>query len=409
MSYLDTFKIYCIKKKDRINFDKKIPSSLIKQFIGEDFYNQAKKIVDNFPYESELVFEFHVYYNRIGPERYAEIQKDNDEYCMSTFDSNYYYQITIQRVVDIITHYPEVKLKNSKNQYHLIKDLFTKIKFTFTDVVHIDFQGMRTSYSETEYQYHYRHSHLHHGEGMVSKMMFTRFCLGSSEVSFAIEFLKNNIINKESIEDSLYLLMNLITAFVKWESLEGGPYIKIETLKANDSLPGSVYEMLMFAHRIVHLPSLKYYFDLQTNRYYIADIEELNEELKLSLELIKERRNENFYGIIQNGRFTPLSEMKVSTPDKKINDRVFNFKDREFPLIIKGNDEGDTIDEDLIIINPQILEYVKKRIEQNQDDLAKKHEFRSRKYFDEKYIEEHGCEEETTIHEFAQQSENPPF
>lgn len=131
----------------------------------------------------------------------------------------------------LFIHFPEVIIKNDLELEHTIKNLFVKLRFTNKYTLNAHPIGFRSTYSTKELLLNYTHSHIS-GLGVNNQSIDTNtFCLGSSELVENLRIL-NQRYNDDSFiteEEILMFLFNLET-YVAWESLEGGPYKKIEQL-----------------------------------------------------------------------------------------------------------------------------------------------------------------------------------
>lgn len=140
-------------------------------------------------------------------------------------------------ITNIIIHFPEINITNSRNQNHLIKDLYVKfnIDIKLRDFVDISktvskgliyLFGIRQTYSLKEYESRYNHSHLSSG---ISD--WSRFCLGSSVFNTLIENVKITL-----SEEDWNLMFLSLENYLSWESIEGGPYFFIQDMKYRENI-----------------------------------------------------------------------------------------------------------------------------------------------------------------------------
>jgi len=125
--------------------------------------------------------------------------------------------ITKSKNFNVLIHYPEVIITNSKGYTHKIKDLFVVLMFYAGRLE--DIKGFRTTFSSKEFVSGYMHSHLPVGD--IHRV--NSFCKGSSEFNDIVIKFKNHEVTELTFKHLLFS----INSFIKWESLEGGPYIKI--------------------------------------------------------------------------------------------------------------------------------------------------------------------------------------
>lgn len=126
----------------------------------------------------------------------------------------------------ITTHFPVIEITNSKDEKHIIRDLFVRFSITSINAggtykCKLDVEGARTTFTGKEMISIYSHSHLHTG----TDTGFSSFCLGYSDFKTFIETLM-----MDPSEDNWFIVFCSLKAYVSWESLEGGPYAKIHNI-----------------------------------------------------------------------------------------------------------------------------------------------------------------------------------
>lgn len=128
----------------------------------------------------------------------------------------------------ITIHFPEIKITNGILN-HTIYDLYVHLKlyignnFKVTTHTGVNIIGSRTTFTLTELANSYAHSHL----GRSAKYKndpYKNFCLGEGPLRGA----ERNWHTKEKIEIEFFF--SLLEDYLKWESIAGVPYVKIETL-----------------------------------------------------------------------------------------------------------------------------------------------------------------------------------
>jgi hypothetical protein len=112
-------------------------------------------------------------------------------------------------------------ITNSKEYKYYIKGLMSILTYSNNESTSIGLQSItggkvKATYIDT--LFNYKHSHLHSG------LDISTYCLGVSEI--ADRRFRNVNINDLDI---FYDLM-IVDSFVKWESLEGGPYYTVYSL-----------------------------------------------------------------------------------------------------------------------------------------------------------------------------------
>jgi hypothetical protein len=132
-------------------------------------------------------------------------------------------------------HFPEVNLTNGRRS-HVIRDLYVGIRFQNTrDKTSIHFlSGCRGTITTAEAMVQYSHSHLHRGYNGNG----SAFCLGVAPISTAItkwnylvQGLKGGLLD-DTCRKFWRAMMYQLDDYVRWESLEGRPYISIDNMVA---------------------------------------------------------------------------------------------------------------------------------------------------------------------------------
>ena len=141
--------------------------------------------------------------------------------------------------VAVIIKFDEINITNSLNHTALLKDMFVKFDIIFNKHGKCKFTqpylyGVRSTMYAYEVYTGYIHSHL----GVRSRQLptFNDFCLGSGPISMVLIELSNyDKFKIIKFEGFLYQLKN----YLSWESIEGGPYIRISQRKKkeNSNLP----------------------------------------------------------------------------------------------------------------------------------------------------------------------------
>ena len=136
--------------------------------------------------------------------------------------------------------FPKETISNSKGQKHTIYDLYIKINFVNSRFV--DMRTIRTSFTLAELHSGYSHSHspsrpyVHTGASICTYTGERSCCLGTGPLGqLMCDYIDSNI---------LMSLCIYIEKWVRWESLEGGPYIRMEQIGniglKTSSLPSSL-------------------------------------------------------------------------------------------------------------------------------------------------------------------------
>lgn len=124
-------------------------------------------------------------------------------------------------------HFPEITITNSRRQTHLIRDLWMKFDFNFLGRS-LGHSGMRTTKTYAEYASSYNHSHMQNSASCDSGTSLG-CCLGNTDYSTLSAQLTHKFDS-----NMLSLFMQQLPDYLAWESLEGGPYARIENISAKN-------------------------------------------------------------------------------------------------------------------------------------------------------------------------------
>ena len=130
--------------------------------------------------------------------------------------------------------FEEITITNSLDNSHVIKDLLVAIELRNDNNRRLKIdrvKGGRLYLSYAEYQSNYFHSHLSVNcqnllSSGIESPFFTSFCTGSGEIN-----IYQSNINGDGLTESNFTSFAMqIMTLVNWESLEGMPYRRMETI-----------------------------------------------------------------------------------------------------------------------------------------------------------------------------------
>jgi len=131
---------------------------------------------------------------------------------------------------NIIIHFPEIEITNKYKYTHIIRDLYMKLTIQNEDnrrMVYIE--GTRSTLTIEEFDTQYSHSHLdsdsHLGE-------FSEFCIGTGRFFDVTQLVREYA---TSTIDNWYLYLYSLPSYLSWESLDGGPYMKIGNIRSHEN------------------------------------------------------------------------------------------------------------------------------------------------------------------------------
>jgi hypothetical protein len=122
--------------------------------------------------------------------------------------------------IEVIYLHKDFEITNTRNELYIIKGLVSSWRYNISHDCKINYNyvsGFKTKVTELEMKYNYRHSHLNQ-ENVFQK---TNYCLGFSDI-------RDRTLHNINLDDlDVMYDIAIIDQFVKWESLEGNPYISI--------------------------------------------------------------------------------------------------------------------------------------------------------------------------------------
>ena len=161
-----------------------------------------------------------------------EVLKQVEESLQAIFPNNWDL-VKNKSLIDtyILTiKFPVFEIINGKGTKHLIQDLYVKWAFKKGFVISKPLSGIRGLVDYVEYKSGYIHSHLpsvNYANGDLSPG-FNTFCLGSGD--FATANSEWTCDDHQFTQEGFELLLYQLDAYVRWESLQGGPYMRMENI-----------------------------------------------------------------------------------------------------------------------------------------------------------------------------------
>lgn len=131
---------------------------------------------------------------------------------------------------DIIVYFPKIRVTNENNRYTDIYKLFVKIKLVDGKLFN-SFELKRAEYTEEQYISHYCHSHVPTINNFQDFANWKIPCLGSGPIRSTIASLIH-----EGTKELWQLFCIELKKYVITESLQGGPYIRLETISSSNNL-----------------------------------------------------------------------------------------------------------------------------------------------------------------------------
>lgn len=198
----------------------------------EKLYNEIKSVRLA---QSELYLKYREIEIELLKKKLYNDNKDILEIFEEVYSNQFDYNFDNGQL-NCLIHFPEITITNSERMSHKIVDLYIKISFRSNKTIN-DIKGTRATVTLAERAVNYKHSHM---SSSGSFWAWLSCCLGASEFAQTYSLLCNQF-NKDNLTRFLYQLPE----YLSWESLEGGPYIKMSNINANNNIPGSVNQVLI--------------------------------------------------------------------------------------------------------------------------------------------------------------------
>ena len=139
-----------------------------------------------------------------------------------------FYDFLSQFQYQIVVHFPEVTITNENNKSIIIQDLYAKVCINALGNLCSGPLFNRATYPYIQMVRGYMHSHIN---GIVTDDHFTSSCLGSGPINRTINSLRMEC------EEGLWKLYCIeLEKYVHVESLQGGPYHRLENVTRNNTI-----------------------------------------------------------------------------------------------------------------------------------------------------------------------------
>ena len=271
--------------------------------------------------------------------------------------NNAFYRLTI--------HFPEVRISNGRI-HHDIKDLFVSTFFDGRMNHCSGWYGTRSTISYGEMRSSYRHSHLSTSSGPA----YSGFCLGSgTETSMMVAGLQTDGWNLPLLRQSLILMYG----YVAWESLEGGPYIKIQDINSGDQTvvvnPTDVDKNNAYSKFIDSMEVLPVQF-ISTDNIGSFVINEKDEEFETLVSLCTDVKviktvDGNYINRVTN---TATMKRQIEDFNRRMTSSDYNNSSQRIRyknayLALKCIENIEENENSVLVAAPQITEFVARKLE----------------------------------------------
>ena len=124
----------------------------------------------------------------------------------------------------ILVWFPEVVVTNDNNRSTTIYDTYIKVSLNTNGTIRNEFKLCRSTFTEEQYDSKYVFSHCP-SANLKQGPFWLSCCLGRGPIRYTI----SNLMNEYDLDIWLLFCIEL-EAYLRVESLEGGPYIRLESI-----------------------------------------------------------------------------------------------------------------------------------------------------------------------------------
>jgi|TARA_R110000851_G_scaffold188214_1_gene338201 hypothetical protein len=138
----------------------------------------------------------------------------------------------LNEILIVTIRFPEFEIINGKQDHRTIKDLFVTFEVNSTISIASGLQGRRTTFSIEDILSNYVHSHLPSGDRDGNYgYAYSNFCTGSGPINNIARDMRAATGKRALRLLNAYIIH--IRDYVKWESLQGGPHYRMESVRGN--------------------------------------------------------------------------------------------------------------------------------------------------------------------------------
>lgn len=275
----------------------------------------------------------------------------------------------------IIIQFPPFVITNSNGHKHTIKGLWMKFKYNYIYRL-MSMGGIRSLKTYSEYETSYNHSHMS-SSSTCEKENWLSCCLGGTDYSTLNVALRNNFDTNDTT-----LFFQQLSDYLAWESLEGGPYVLIESIGnrnynsrinyLNNSQINTAYQDFL-----IKFPS-DYNVELVDNGVFYTFKVIKDEEFKKKVAEICPENFLQLYDTITKRQYVDnTNNININTIEriKQLNNnyknnsnyKLFNFKGEDiyFQIEEPNNSSSEVINPHIVKMAPQsLIDAIAIRLEQ---------------------------------------------
>lgn len=266
----------------------------------------------------------------------------------------------------IIIRFPEITVTNSNKAKVVMNDFFYAIQLAMSgsEIIIERTMGERMTYSYLHAVSSYKFSHLSGGGDLTTNPRFCHFCYGDGDIPLLVTKF-NNVAPRDMGIFRLFLFN--IESYLSWESLEGGPYIRISQIHNQINLYDSSCmndgTRKVYIERLMrHISELDSNIVIKNGIYLISDDSVFNDSI---VKIISSHFSSNDQKRLLFRKGVDGNLYQINSQSRRImslSTHPYIFQQREYYYTISNTSE-EVEKSEIFYINPEFKTHVKSTIE----------------------------------------------
>lgn len=270
----------------------------------------------------------------------------------------------------LLIHFPEITIRNRQNNTHKIMDLYMKFEYNFVYRM-LTMNGIRATKTYGEYAAGYNHSHMNVSQACDSGTNL-RCCLGSTDYATLTTQMHHNYDPNQNV-----LFYQQLGDYLAWESLDGGPYMRINDIgsKSYSTLSRNYLNgnTLLRAYNdfLIKFPK-GYNIQLEDNGAYYNFKVIKDEQFKDMVTKVCPEEHKQLYDTLQKKQYIDNSNNQSSRGIQQMNEgfkrtnKLFTFKGQPIYFQIHDPNAGAKVENPNVVkVAPQqMIDWIAQQLEQ---------------------------------------------
>lgn len=273
----------------------------------------------------------------------------------------------------LIIHFPLLFMTNSNEVNHPIKDFFFRMTLKMDEgrVQIYEYRGQRTTVSYAEYKSGYRFSHLK-VKAFNEPPIFLQFCFGDGDLprlKTQFNCTASSVSNGHVTRYDIFKMLCFnIEPYLSWESLEGGPFMKLSQVFDQATLYSSnniiSFDLEQYTIKVMRASDSK---DIDCDIVVLNGIYEVVDNSRLDESLVKIAIKWGVHRLIYKKDIEGNLYYSTSLPSVRrkptpvLSDIPIQFQQRLYSFTVETEAEIEII-ENKYFIHPIFKENVRKAI-----------------------------------------------